>query len=428
MLILNRRDFLKDAAAFGALAATGAAWGGSSEVGSPYPGWMPGEMDLHFVYTGCGENMFYRLPDGTAILNDTGEFYRPGNLPEMPLLPSPDRLGGDWVARYIHRIYPEKTIDYAIFSHWHADHVGHATYNYKDTPRASFRYRTTADGRKVNGFLCVAEEFSFRRYFDHQYPARGTYGTQDSSMTLLAPWVEEERKKGLVVEPFKVGALNQIALQRDPARYKGVFSIRNICANGVLWDGKDGVHDYAAEHVAVTKDDKVLQNQLSMAFVVQYGKFRYYAGGDVGRKFKTKGGKEVNYEGLVGERVGPVTLCKMNHHGCSDSMDEAFVKAVRAQAYVACMWGPKGQLTPKTLNTVMAYGDPAILPTLMPRSRRAKEAGEKYMKNILVSDAAHVVVKVLPGGDAYRIYLLEAHDESMNVLSVVEKACLPQAT
>ena len=99
MLILNRRDFLKDAAAFGALAATGAAWGGSSEVGRPYPGWKPGEMDLHFVYTGCGENMFYRLPDGTAILNDTGEFYRPGNLPEMPLLPSPDRLGGDWMAR-----------------------------------------------------------------------------------------------------------------------------------------------------------------------------------------------------------------------------------------------------------------------------------------------------------------------------------------
>jgi hypothetical protein len=38
-----------------------------------------------------------------------------------------------------------------------------------------------------------------------------------------------------------------------------------------------------------------------------------------------------------------------------------------------------------------------------------------------VPDVAHVVVKVLPGGNAYRIYLLEAHDESMNVLSVVEK-------
>ena len=66
MLILNRRDFIKNATVFGALAATGIARGASDEVGKPYPGWKPGEMDLHFVYTGCGENMFYRLPDGNA--------------------------------------------------------------------------------------------------------------------------------------------------------------------------------------------------------------------------------------------------------------------------------------------------------------------------------------------------------------------------
>ena len=420
MLILNRRDFLKNATAFGALAAAGIAKGESPEVGRPYPGWKPGEMDLHFVYTGCGENIFYRLPDGTAILNDTGDFYRPRDLDQVPLLPSPGRLGGEWMTRYLHRVYPEKTIDYAIFSHWHSDHIGHATYDRKETPGANFRYRTTADGRKINGFLCVAEDFNFKRYFDHQYPARGTYNSQDTSMQLLAPWVEEQRKKCLIVVPFKVGALNQIALQRDPVRYKDMFSIRNICANGVLWDGKCGAHDYAAEHVAATKKKSIAQNQLSMAFVIQYGKFRYYTGGDVGRRFKVKGGGEVNYEGLVGKRVGPVTVCKMNHHGCGDSMDEEFVKAVCAQAYVACMWCPR-QAAPKTLKTIMAHGDPAILPNLMPARRRTDEAGEAYMKNILVPHVAHVVVKVLPGGGAYRIYLLEAHDESMNVLSVVEK-------
>ncbi len=129
MLILNRRDFLRNATAFGALSAVGIAQGGSAEVGRPYPGWRPGEMDLHFVYTGCGENMFYRLPDGTAILNDTGDFYRPRDLDQVPLLPSPDRLGGEWMARYLHRVYPEDAIDYAIFSHWHSDHIGHATYD-----------------------------------------------------------------------------------------------------------------------------------------------------------------------------------------------------------------------------------------------------------------------------------------------------------
>ena len=332
MLILNRRDFLKNATAFGALAATGIARGASDEVGKPYPGWKPGEMDLHFVYTGCGENMFYRLPDGTAILNDTGDFFRTRDRGQVPLLPSPDRLGGEWMARYIHRVYPEKAIDYAIFSHWHWDHVGHATFT---SSYEGLRYRTTPDGRKINGFLCVAEEFDVKHYFDHEYPEHGKYKKQDSSMLLLEPWIEAQKKKGLVVEPFKVGALNQIALQRDPARYKDVFSIRNICANGVLWDGKDGVRDYAAEHVAVTKDRRIPQNPLSLAFVIQYGKFRYYAGGDVGRRFKVKGGGDVNYEGLVGECVGrdrlqdePPRLLRLDGRGVRQGRARAGVRGV----------------------------------------------------------------------------------------------------
>lgn len=187
MLILNRRDFLKNATAFGALAATGIARGASDEVGKPYPGWKPGEMDLHFVYTGCGENMFYRLPDGTAILNDTGDFFRPRDRGQVPLLPSPDRLGGEWMARYIHRVYPEKAIDYAIFSHWHWDHVGHATFT---SSYEGLRYRTTPDGRKINGFLCVAEEFDVKHYFDHEYPEHGKWiyllEAHDESMNVLS--------------------------------------------------------------------------------------------------------------------------------------------------------------------------------------------------------------------------------------------------
>lgn len=124
----DRRKFLEMILA--SAASTGftgcASW---SEIGASYPGWKPGELDLHFIYTGCGENIFYRLPDGTAILNDTGDFYRPRDLAQVPLLPSRNRLGGDWVARYLKRVYSEKTIDYAIFSHWHSDHIGHSKWD-----------------------------------------------------------------------------------------------------------------------------------------------------------------------------------------------------------------------------------------------------------------------------------------------------------
>ena len=423
---MSRRDFLELVMA--SAACTGFEGCASlGEVGTEYPGWRPGELDLHFVYTGCGENMFYRLPDGTAILNDTGEFYRPRDLGRVPLLPSPDRLGGDWMARYLKRVYPEKTIDYAIFSHWHGDHIGHAEFSgdgsQGNDPAKAFRYRVTDDGRKVNGFLCVAEEFGFRRYFDHQFPNRGSYGSNDTSMKFLVPWVEAEEKKGLIAEPFRVGALNQIALQRDPAKYRGVFSVRNICANGKLWDGKGGFRDYAAEHVAVTKKNHIAENTLSMGFVIQYGKFRYFTGGDVQPWLKTKDGKSVNYEALVGERVGPVSFCKMNHHGCDNAMTEDFIRAVRAQAYVSCMWCP-WQAHPKTLERICKIGAhdgkrPFIVPNLVTDIQTDAKNSSAYVLD--ASGASHVVVKVLPGGERYRIYLLEAADESMRVKAVLER-------
>lgn len=426
MQMVDRRDFLKMVMA--SAACTG--FDGCAcfdEVGAEYPGWRPGDMDLHFVYTGCGENMFYRLPDGTAILNDTGEFYRPRDLARVPLLPSPDRLGGEWVARYLKRVYPEKAIDYAIFSHWHGDHIGHAEFagdgSQGSAPAKAFRYRVTADGRKINGFLCVAEEFAFRRCFDHQYPNRGAYGSNDTSMRLLVPWVEAEAKKGLAVEPFRVGALDQIALRRDPAGYRGVFSVRNVCANGKLWDGKDGFRDYAAEHVLATGKSRISENTLSMGFVIQYGRFRYFAGGDVQPWLKAKDGRPVNYEQLVGERVGPVSLCKMNHHGCDNAMTEGFVRAVRAQAYVSCMWCP-WQAHPKTLERICRIGSydgkrPFVVPNLVTDIQTDAKSRAAYQLD--ASGASHVVVKVLPGGDRYRIYLLEAADESMRVKAVLER-------
>ena len=58
----SRRDFLKTSAA--ALGACGvgawAAHGGAEElIGQTLPDWREGEMFLHFIYNGIGENMFY---------------------------------------------------------------------------------------------------------------------------------------------------------------------------------------------------------------------------------------------------------------------------------------------------------------------------------------------------------------------------------
>ena len=422
----TRRTFLKNCAAAGIVGTAGVSCRAEASVGDIFPGWKPGEMDLHFIYTGSGENMFYRLPDGTSILNDTGDFFRPKDLEHTPLLPSAERVGGEWVSRYIKRVYGEKDIDYLLISHYHSDHIGHGLFDKPETPEGSRRFKVTSDGRKINGILCVAEDFRFRRYLDHQYPARGMYGSHDGSMKILEPWLEEQKKKGLKFEPFNVGALDQIALLREPERYKGVFSVRNICANGRLWDGASGFRDFAAEQVAATGNGKVAQNPLSMGFVMQYGPFRYWAGGDVHLSFETSSGV-VDYEGEVGKRVGRVTVCKTNHHGCEDAMNDAFVDAVRAQAYITCVWS-HWHIRRKTMLRMASrthHPDfaPDIIPNIMPKMRAEKYRGLDFMKNVPpeTQNGVHVVVKVLPGGEKYRIYLLDARDESMKILARLDR-------
>lgn len=394
--------------------------------------WRPGLLDLHFIYTGCGENMFYRLPDGTSVLNDVGDFYRPRELESgVVLLPSADRLGGDWVCRYLHRVYPEKEIDYAVFSHWHSDHLGHARWDGDGRPdgepNGAFRYRTTADGRRLNGFLCVAEDYRIRRCFDHQYPHRGAYGTQDSSLALFEDWLRGLGNEGPSVEPFRVGALDQIRLLRDPAAYGGLFSVRNVTANGVAWDGRNGVVDFAAEHIGVTGKGSIDQNTLSATFLIRYGRFSYFASGDLQQfPFRRKDGTTVGYDGYVGERIGPVTVCKMGHHGCTNAMGEAFVRAVRADAYVSCMWSP-GQAHPEVLTRLKGQPsclegrNPLVLPQLLAPLQRAW-----FLENrgaLPFAEAVHIVVRVAPGGGSYKIFLLDAHDEDMRIVAEFERSC-----
>jgi len=424
--MMDRREFVGGAAAL--LAALG--WEGcmsARTVGKRLPDWQPGELDLHFIYTGCGENMFYRLPDGTSVLNDTGDFYRPKNVDEVPLLPSPDRVGGEWVSRYIRRVYPEKAIDYAVFSHWHADHIGHNCFGREDSPDAAWRYRTTADGRRIDGFLCVAEDFDIRRCMVHDFELGNRGKSADAAIDLMRDWLPDARRRGLKFEPFKVGALDQIALTRDPAAYKGLFSVRNLCANGVIWNGTNGTVDFAGEHLKATGKKRFDQNMLSLGFVMRYGKFRYFAAGDFGYdRLKRADGREMRMDGFLGRLAGHVQVAKMSHHGCGNAISDEFAKAVQADAYVSCMWCP-AQSWSATLDRIVAAGTPSgAKPLIVPQlicdrfqGKWARERGWKFQDAV----ASHVVVRVAPGGGSYCVYLLDTADEGMRVTAAFEKEC-----
>ena len=71
------------------------------------------------------------------------------------------------------------------------------------------------DGRKINGFLCVAEEFDVKHYFDHEYPEHGKYKKQDSSMKLLEPRIEAQKKAFENYQPAEMDKLNDPVLVKQ---------------------------------------------------------------------------------------------------------------------------------------------------------------------------------------------------------------------
>ena len=73
-----------------------------------YPAWKEGEMEIHHIYTGRGESNFMIFPDGTTMLVDAGD-WDPDDYPKMcELLPDSTQRAGEWIARYVKHINPNK--------------------------------------------------------------------------------------------------------------------------------------------------------------------------------------------------------------------------------------------------------------------------------------------------------------------------------
>ena len=74
-------------------------------AGKALPAWKPGEFQVHFIYTGVCESMFWIMPDGTTMLLDCGDFraWARGKK-AVWILPDGWRHPGEWIARYVERV------------------------------------------------------------------------------------------------------------------------------------------------------------------------------------------------------------------------------------------------------------------------------------------------------------------------------------
>ncbi|MBQ6158924.1 MAG: hypothetical protein IJJ20_07945 [Thermoguttaceae bacterium] len=408
----TRRDFLKTAVCVSGtlLAGPRCHAAESFEVGRPYAGWGTGEMDIHVIYTGRGESLFHIFPDGTSMLIDAGDWKLKNGGP-MPNLPDTSRLAGEWVARYIERVNPSaKHVDYMMLSHYHPDHGGQARDGVEMTAGRGEDYALT--GLAQVGELLTFDTAFDRGYPDYETPVPVVKNKTAENFRKYAAWAMKE--KGLSMEKFEPGRLDQIALRHD-ASYD--FHIRNLTANGIFWTGVgEETHNLFPDW----KEEVPKENPLSLSLTIQYGAFRYYTGGDLDTASHYEDGTVVPIEAAAGAAAGPVDVCKANHHVSNNASTDEFVRAVQARAYLSTVWvdsQPGLEAAARLLSREHYTGRRKLFPTLVSRMRRDSIA-EQPWKDDVALDGGHIVLKVFDSGRQYKIYYLTAEDESMRVKAV----------
>ncbi len=423
---MDRRTFIKSSAL--ATAALMLDWekafaSGTKapEVGKAWKGWKKGHFQVHFIYTGVGESMFMIFPDGTTMLLDCGDHNAIGRGKlAVPVLPSPDKHSGEWIARYVQRVNPNcDKVDYMMLSHYHNDHGGCSRFHAGKVMRDGVEYT-------LSGFSHAAEWLTFGKAFDRCWPEYDDpipliEKSADNVTQMKMFYGYMSRNRGLEIEKFQVEATDQVKMLYNPDKYSG-FSVRNICGNGRIATPEGKIIDLYADR---KKDNPLYlsENGMSLGMIISYGAFKFYTAGDFSDSWELPDGTTFEIEDAIADVCGKVDVAKINHHG-HYSMPAKLLQALQARVYVSCVWDQLHNVAPvmeRIADKTIYPGDRIVCPGIFPKERREEDAGKGWL-DIIHKDSfegGHVVLDVPKGGKEYSITYLTASDESMKVLSVM---------
>lgn len=407
----------------------------SVKPGKILPPWQEGWLDIHSINGGRGESFFYIFPDGTTMLVDAA-----GSLPEedypldppgLPSKPSKDITPGRVVTDYVSQFEPEVSkgaLDYMMITHFHGDHFGLLIPSpdapgYQVHPEGGFQMVSVSEvGSNLKvGTIIDRGDFTSRASKGFRNPE--SWARYENYRKFVA-W--SEKTNGTVYEPMQVGRDDQIVLKHEPAKYPG-FSVRNVGAGGNYWTGKGTEVDSTyipspAECLAFAEsEDKdapnINENIFSCIFHLQYGKFNYFAAGDLQYKHKEKFAW-FDAEAPVAKIMPEVDVMKLCHHGTSGTNSQALLNALKPEVAIAANWRDV-QPNPATMKRVWKANPEAkiITTNMVDRSRELLQADGVDPEKFL-STQGHVVIRVEPGGDRYWVLILEDDDQKFLVKAV----------
>jgi beta-lactamase superfamily II metal-dependent hydrolase len=361
-------------------------------IGEPLPVWTPGTLDIHQIQTGRGNAAFFVFPDGTTMLLDAGEVPgeggRRGRFEIGPQRPNASKSVAGWLASYVQRFGPRgrsAALDYAVVTHYHDDHMGALPEFSRLIPIGTLIDR--GEDPPPPTYPVVRAYFDFRRGFP-----------QDK------------------VQKVRVGETGQIdQRQHDPS-----FEIRVVAANGQVWTGKKNAvrTHFPTGWQKLHISEQPTENDCSIAFLLRYGAFRYFTGGDLA-------GVPLDYlpawhdlETPVARATGPVDVAVLNHHGWLDSTNGAFLQMLRPKVAVIPAWHathPDHSVVRRLRSPGKGIERPELFLTTLLEAPRAVLS---YLGSDVFRNAeGHVVVRVAPGGGSYTVLVLDATSEAAPVVS-----------
>lgn len=370
--------------------------------------WQKGYFDIHCIATGKGECTFFIYPDGTTMLIDLGDMTGAGKgWAKSQALPDSTRTPAWWAARYIDHFSPNPgRIDYVMLTHFHSDHMGSGP-----------ALREGPNGYKICGLLELAEYEKFGKLVDRGYPTYD-FPSEAVVMKMNAAVMPEYRKfviyqtmnNGMKAESFEIGSRKQFApLHKTPD-----FEAWNVAGSASVTTGKG-----SGTREMYTENPKYFdENMFSNVMLFRYGPFKYFTGGDLsGNRPSKPGSKNRDYESQVVDFCAPCNVIKANHHGYRDATNPYFLWKMAPDVVIF----EAAEASHPCIETVTRISDKMYPGKRMmyatSQAGREKLGEEAWSK---IAAWGHIVVRVQPGGAAYKVYVLDALSADYRIVSESE--------
>lgn len=397
-------------------------------IGQPLPKWGEGYLDIHSINAGRGESTMFIFPDGTTLLIDAGgahpaETYDYGKDASQGTPSKPDQYvpSSTVISNYVKYYLPDVAdgkLDYAMVSHYHSDHYGVSTTAFPLHSSGKFR---------VNGIPGVCSYVPVSTMIDRGDPKdppssdfMGSISANYTNYENFCKWAAGDH--GMVREKIRVGANDQIVMLHKPS-ISSNFEVRNIAGGGYVWTGTGTASatllPSTAELIAKGSgyDGQVGENVMSLALHITLGRFDYFTAGDIqynGRS--TYPYKDI--EAPIAKVMGEVDGMKACHHCTNNTNSPEMLAVLKPDFLLVSNWRDV-QPRPETVKRFQKVNpNVRIYSTNMAEVNKATLIDGGVALSAFTSMNGHVVVRVYPDGNRYKIFVLDDEDQKYKVKGI----------